>query len=65
LEVFCFKEGISVKEYFEKVRSLYLTAEKYDIPFGQFSEYVNQLEGKANILTEEIKQLTKKAKCIK
>ncbi len=57
LEVFCFKHGLSVKEFFDQVRELYWAAEKYETSLDGFPDYIKQLESNANMLIEEIKQL--------
>lgn len=36
LEVFCFKQNLSVKQFFDSIYSMYLTAEKFDIPLRTF-----------------------------
>ena len=57
LEVFCFKQGLSVKGFFDQVRELYWAAEKYETSLDEFPDYIKQLESNTNMLIEEIKQL--------
>jgi hypothetical protein len=57
LEVFCFKQDLSVKAFFDQVRELYWAAEKNETSLDLFPDYIKQLESNANMLTEEIRQL--------
>jgi hypothetical protein len=57
MEVFCFKQGLSVKGFFDQVRELYWAAEKYETSLDEFPDYIKQLESNANVLVQEINQL--------
>jgi len=57
MEVFCFKQGLSVKAFFDQVREIYWAAEKYETSLDLFPDYIKQLESNANMLIEEIRQL--------
>ena len=57
LEVFCFKQGLSAKAFFDRVREIYWAAEKNETSLNEFPDYIKQLESNANMLIEEIKHL--------
>jgi hypothetical protein len=40
IEVFCYKENLSVKQFFDCVHTMYLTAEKLDIPLESFPNHI-------------------------
>ncbi len=44
LEVFCFKENLSVKQFFDCIHSMYLAAEKLEIPLEQIPVYIEELK---------------------
>ena len=55
LEVYCFKHNLSVKEFVDLVYRLHFMAyKKYEIPLETLPEYVQQLEGEADTLIEQI-----------
>lgn len=55
LEVLCFKRNLSVKEFVDLVYRLHFMAcKKYGIPLETLPDYVQQLEGEADTLIEQI-----------
>jgi hypothetical protein len=55
IEVLCFKRNLSVKEFVDLVYRLHFMAyKKYEIPLETLPEYVQQLEGEADTLIEQI-----------
>lgn len=55
LEVFCFKENLSVKQFFDCINSMYLTAEKLGIPLDDFPSYIEKLKSHIDEILEEIR----------
>jgi hypothetical protein len=55
LEVFCYKENLSVKQFFDCIHSIYLTAEKLGIPLEDIPDYVKEQEARIKNLSERIK----------
>ena len=55
LEVYCFKHNLSVKEFVDLVYRLsFIAYKKFGIPLEKLPDYVLQLEGEADTLTEQI-----------
>jgi hypothetical protein len=55
LEVFCFKHNLSIKEFVDLVyRLAFIAYNKFRIPLENLPDYVQQLEGEADTLTEQI-----------
>ena len=55
LEVFCFKHNLSIKEFIDLVyRLAFIAYNKFRIPLESLPDYVQQLEGEADTLTEQI-----------
>jgi len=54
LEVFCFKENLSVKQFFDFIHSVYLTAEKLGIPLENFPSHIEELKTCIESIREEI-----------
>jgi len=57
LEVFCFKQNLSIKQFFDSIYSMYWAAEKLNIPLENFPEYIKQLKVKKDNLIDQIQQL--------
>jgi hypothetical protein len=57
LEVFCFKQNLSVKDFFDHVREIYCAAEKLDVTLDELPSYIKQLEENAHNLLSEINQI--------
>jgi hypothetical protein len=55
LEVFCFKENLSVKQLFDCIHSIYLTAGKLGISLEDFPSHIEELKTHIDSLREEIK----------
>ena len=45
IEVFCFKQNLSVKQFIDILNELYWAADKLDIPLENFLGYIEQLKG--------------------
>ena len=55
LEVFCFKHNLSIKEFIDLVyRLAFIAYNKFRIPLENLPDCVQQLEGEADTLTEQI-----------
>jgi hypothetical protein len=53
--VFCFKHNLSIKEFIDLVyRLAFIAYNKFRIPLESLPDYVQQLEGEADTLTEQI-----------
>jgi regulator of replication initiation timing len=57
LEVFCFKQNLSVKDFFDHVNEIYNTAGKLDVPLDELPGYIRQLKGNVQNLLSEINQI--------
>lgn len=57
LEVFCFKQNLSVKQFFDFIHSMYYTAEKFDIPIEDFHGHIEELKNSIESLLEQIRDL--------
>jgi hypothetical protein len=57
IEVFCYKEGLSAREFFDCVHSMYVTAEKLDIPLESFPNYIDEVNAQIENLLEQIKYI--------
>jgi hypothetical protein len=57
LEVFCFKQNLFIKQFFDSIYSMYWAAEKLNIPLENFPEYIEQLKVKKDNLIDQIQQL--------
>jgi chromosome segregation ATPase len=55
LEVFCFKANLPVKQFFDCIHSIYLTAEKLDVPLEDISDYIKEQETHIKDLKESVK----------
>lgn len=55
IEVFCYKENLSVKQFFDFVHTMYLTAEKLDIPLESFPNHIEEQKAQIENLSEQIK----------
>jgi hypothetical protein len=55
IEVFCYKENLSVKQFFDCVHTMYLTAEKLDIPLESFPNHIEEQKAQIENLSEQIK----------
>jgi hypothetical protein len=53
LEVFCFKERLSVEDFVSRVTNMYNTADNLGIPIQRFPSYVTELKDRIDILTQE------------
>lgn len=57
LEVFCFKERLSVEDLVSLVTNMYNTADNLGIPIQRFPSYVTELKDRIDTLTEEINRI--------
>lgn len=57
LEVFCFKQNLFIKQFFDSIYSMYWAAEKLNILLENFPEYIEQLKVKKDNLIDQIQQL--------
>ncbi|HEU4445036.1 MAG TPA: hypothetical protein VFR94_10215 [Nitrososphaeraceae archaeon] len=57
LEVFCFKEQLSVEYLVSRVSNTYNTADNLGIPIQRFPSYVTELKDRIDTLTEEINRI--------
>lgn len=66
LEVFFFREQLSIEDFVSLVTRLYNTAEKLGIPIDKFPDYVTESKDRIEVLRNEIDQLeTKKQDALK
>ena len=56
LEVFCFKEKLSIEKFVSLVTNMYNTADKFGIPLDRFPTYITELRGRIDILRKEIEE---------
>ena len=57
LEVFCFKQNLSTKQFFDSIYRMYWAVDKLNIPLENFPEYIEQLKVKKDNLIDQIQQL--------
>jgi hypothetical protein len=57
LEVFCFKQNLSAKQFFDSIYKMYWAADKLNIPLENFPEYIEQLKVKKDNLIDQIQQI--------
>lgn len=57
LEVFCFKERLSVEDFVSRVTNMYNTADNLGIPIQRFPSYVTELKDRIDTLTQEINRI--------
>jgi hypothetical protein len=55
LEVFCYKENLSVKQFFDCIHSIYLTAQKFGVLLEDIPDHIKQQEARIKNLSEWIK----------
>jgi hypothetical protein len=55
LEVFCYKENLSVKQFFDCIHSMYLIAEKLGIPLEDIPVHIKQQGSSIKNPSHEIK----------
>jgi hypothetical protein len=52
LEVLCYKKNLSVKQFFDRIHSIYLAAEKLGVPLEDIPDYIKQQETHIKNLSE-------------
>jgi hypothetical protein len=57
LEVFCFKEKLSIEEFVSLVTNMYNTADRLGIRLDRFPTYITELEGRIDVLRKGIEQI--------
>jgi hypothetical protein len=62
IEVFCFKQNLSVKQFIDILNELYWAADKLDIPLENFPGYIEQLKAEKDSLIDHIQQLKSEEK---
>ena len=60
LEVFFFKQNLSIKQFVDLVYRLYSIAERFGVPLEQLPSYIEGLENKLDRLKEEIEDINLK-----
>jgi transcriptional regulator with XRE-family HTH domain len=66
LEVFCFKEHLSIQDFVSLITNMYSTADKLGIPLYRFPAYIIELKNGIDALRKEIDQIeTKKQDALK
>jgi hypothetical protein len=55
IEVFCFKQNLPLRQFFDLVYNLYLAAEKLDIPLESFPSHIEELKARIENLLEQIR----------
>jgi len=55
LEVFCYQQNLSVKQFFDFIHSIYLTAEKLGIPLVDIHDHIKEQEVRVKNILESIK----------
>jgi len=53
LEVFCFKQNLTAKEFFDSIYEMYIAAQKLGILIEEFPDRVQELADKVETLTED------------
>jgi len=56
LEVFCFKQNLSIKEFVNLVHNISWTAEILGVPLEKLPRHIKQLESDLHMLTKQIEQ---------
>jgi hypothetical protein len=56
LQVFCFKQNLSIKDFVDAVHQLCCTANNLGVPLERLPGHVKQLESDADRLTEEVEE---------
>jgi hypothetical protein len=62
LEVFFFREHLSLEDFVSLVTRLYNTADKLGIPLDKFPAYITELEARIDALTDEMNRLETRKK---
>ena len=62
IEVFCFKQNLSVKQFIDILYELYWAADKLDIPLENFPGYIEQLKAEKDSLIDQIQQIKSEEK---
>ena len=57
IEVLCFKQNLSVKQFIDILYELYWAADKLDIPLENFPGYIEQLKAEKDSLIDQIQQI--------
>jgi hypothetical protein len=57
LEVYCYKDNLSAKQFFDCIHSMYLTAKKIDVPLEDFPSYIEQQAARIESVSQQIKNL--------
>jgi hypothetical protein len=57
LEVFCFRQNLSIKEFVNLVHNISLTAEILGVPVEKLPRYITQLENDLYVLRKRIEQI--------
>ena len=57
LEVYCYKDNLSAKQFFDCIHSMYLTAKKIDVPLEDFPSYIEQQAARIESVSRQIKNL--------
>jgi hypothetical protein len=55
IEVFCFKQNLPLRQFFDLVYNLYLAAEEFDIPLASFPSHIEELKARIENLLEQIR----------
>jgi Helix-turn-helix domain len=55
LEAFCYQQNLSVKQFFDFIHSMYLTAEKLGIPLVYVADYIKEQEVHVKNIKESVK----------
>jgi hypothetical protein len=55
IEVFCFKQNLPLRQFFDLVYNLYLAAQEFDIPLGSFPGHIEELKARVEDLLEQIR----------
>ena len=55
IEVFCFKQNLPLRQFFDLVYNMYLAAEEFDIPLESFPRYIEELKAHIENLLEKIR----------
>ena len=56
LEVFCFKEKLSIQDFVSLITNMYNTADKLGIPLNRFPTYITELKDRIDVLRKKIGQ---------
>src|SRR2546423_469861 len=55
IEVFCYKQHLPLRQFFDLVYNLYLEAEEFDIPLESFPSHIEKLKARIENLLEKIR----------